>query len=95
MYEPYLFVKKYGIPFYNTRLIGRRMDKVSHIMEVEALRYEFIIASNGFTIHLPHKTDYGYNPGDIHRCIDNISTVICKDVTKKYGAKYLGPLSVT
>ena len=40
-------VKKYGILFYNNRLIGRRMDKVSHIMEVEALRYEFIVLSKG------------------------------------------------
>ena len=52
-FEPYIVVRK-DIPEYDTRFVGFGWNKVSHIMELEAQGFEFVVLPNGFIVHMPH-----------------------------------------
>lgn len=56
-YEPYVVVRK-DIPEYDTRFVGFGWNKVSHIMELEAQGYDFIVLPNAFIIHMPHAPSF-------------------------------------
>jgi hypothetical protein len=53
-YEPFIIVRK-DVPKFDRRFVGYGWDKVSHIMEMAASDYEFIILPFDFIIHLPHE----------------------------------------
>ena len=53
-YEPFIIVRK-DVPKFDRRFVGYGWDKVSHIMEMAASGYEFIVLPNHFIIHLPHE----------------------------------------
>ena len=38
-FEPYILVEKKGLPHYDTRFLGFGWNKVSHIMELHAMKY--------------------------------------------------------
>lgn len=56
-YEPYVVVRS-DIPKYDTRFVGFGWNKVSHIMELEARGYTFIVLPNAFIIHMPHAPSF-------------------------------------
>lgn len=56
-YEPYVVVRK-DIPEYDTRFVGFGWNKVSHIMELEAQGFDFIVLPNAFMIHMPHAPSF-------------------------------------
>lgn len=56
-FEPYIVVKS-DVVQYDERFIGFGWNKVSHIMELEAQEYEFIVLSDVFIIHNSHSPSY-------------------------------------
>lgn len=46
------------IPEYDTRFVGFGWNKVSHIMELEAQGFDFIVLPNAFIIHMPHAPSF-------------------------------------
>ncbi|KAM3726968.1 Xylosyl- and glucuronyltransferase LARGE2s [Dirofilaria immitis] len=53
-YEPYVVVRRNGLPLYDQRFVGFGWNKLSHIMSLDAANYEFIILPDVFVIHQPH-----------------------------------------
>lgn len=56
-YEPYIVVRN-DVVQYDERFVGFGWNKVSHIMELEAQDYEFMVLPDVFIVHVPH------NPSD-------------------------------
>lgn len=56
-FEPYIVVSS-DVTLYDKRFMGFGWNKVSHIMELEAQGYEWIVLPNAFIIHKPHSPSY-------------------------------------
>jgi glycosyltransferase-like protein LARGE len=56
-FEPYVVVRS-DVTEYDSRFMGFGWNKVSHIMELEAQGYEWIVLPNAFIIHKPHAPSY-------------------------------------
>ena len=52
-FEPYVVIKS-NVLRYDERFVGFGWNKVSHIMELDAQGYEFVVLPDPFIIHLPH-----------------------------------------
>lgn len=52
-FEPYIVVRR-DVPEFDLRFAGFGWNKVSHVMELEAQGYQFIVLPNGFIVHTPH-----------------------------------------
>lgn len=52
-FEPYIVVRK-NVTRYDTRFLKYGWDKISHILELHAQNYEFIVLPNIFIVHQPH-----------------------------------------
>ena len=52
-FEPYIVVSN-NVTRYNTQFVGFGWNKVSHIMELNAEGYEFVVLPDAFIIHMPH-----------------------------------------
>lgn len=59
-FEPYIVVKS-DVTEYDTRFMGFGWNKVSHIMELQAQDYNFVVLPNAFVIHKPHAPSYDIN----------------------------------
>jgi glycosyltransferase-like protein LARGE len=57
-FEPYVLVHKKNLPEYDPRFVGFGWNKVSHIMQLFAKGYEFIVLPNAFIIHMPHAPSF-------------------------------------
>nr|XP_002128775.1 LARGE xylosyl- and glucuronyltransferase 2-like [Ciona intestinalis] len=53
-FEPYVVVKKQNLPLYDQAFIGFGWNKISHIIELDAAGYQFVVLPFGFIIHIPH-----------------------------------------
>ncbi|EDO48661.1 predicted protein [Nematostella vectensis] len=87
-YEPYIVVPK-DIVRYDTRFVGFGWNKVSHIMEVHAQGYEFVVLPNAFIVHLPHSPSFDIfkfrSSQQYRRCLREL-----KDQFKKYLLQHYG-----
>ena len=52
-FEPYITVSR-NVTKYDERFVGFGWNKVSHIMELAAQGYEFVVLPDAFTVHMPH-----------------------------------------
>lgn len=57
-FEPYIVVRASDIPEYDTRFVGFGWNKVSHIMELEALGFQWVVLPNAFVVHMPHAPSF-------------------------------------
>lgn len=57
-FEPYILVHKKNLPEYDARFVGFGWNKVSHIMQLFANGYQFIVLPNAFIIHMPHAPSF-------------------------------------
>ncbi|XP_034249962.1 LARGE xylosyl- and glucuronyltransferase 1-like isoform X2 [Thrips palmi] len=57
-FEPYIAVRASDIPEYDTRFVGFGWNKVSHIMELEALGFQWVVLPNAFVVHMPHAPSF-------------------------------------
>ncbi|XP_072033911.1 xylosyl- and glucuronyltransferase LARGE1-like [Amphiura filiformis] len=87
-FEPYVVVKK-ECPVYDLRFVGFGWNKVSHIMELDAQGYEFIVLPNAFIIHMPHTPSFDiakFRSSESYRlCLKILKEEFQKDMSKKYG----------
>ena len=56
-FEPYVVVKRDVIK-YDNRFVGFGFSKVSHIMELAANEYTFVVLPNAFIVHMPHAASF-------------------------------------
>ncbi|XP_035209861.1 LARGE xylosyl- and glucuronyltransferase 2-like isoform X2 [Stegodyphus dumicola] len=55
-YEPYIVLhKSSSVPLYDERFTGYGMNKVTHITELFAANYTFIVLPDIWVLHVPHK----------------------------------------
>ena len=54
-FEPYIVIKKKLCPLYDKQFTGFGWNKVTHIMELDAAGFEFVVLPDGFIIHVPHE----------------------------------------
>uniref|UniRef100_A0A673H7W9 Glycosyltransferase-like protein LARGE2 n=1 Tax=Sinocyclocheilus rhinocerous TaxID=307959 RepID=A0A673H7W9_9TELE len=94
-FEPYVVVRR-DCPEYDHRFVGFGWNKVSHIMELDAQEYDFIVLPNAFMIHMPHAPSFDiskFRSSPSYRyCLTTLKDEFHQDLSRKYGSaalKYL------
>uniref|UniRef100_T1JEW5 Glycosyltransferase-like protein LARGE1 n=1 Tax=Strigamia maritima TaxID=126957 RepID=T1JEW5_STRMM len=86
-FEPYVLVRR-DVPEYDRRFVGFGWNKVSHIMELDALGYEFIVLPNAFIIHMPHAPSFDIakfrSSPQYRKCLKILKTEFVKDLSQRY-----------
>lgn len=89
-FEPYLVVRK-DVALYDARFVGFGWNKVSHIMELYAQNYEFIVLPNAFIIHMPHAPSFDiakYRSSRTYRkCLQTLKRNFIGELSAKYQGK--------
>ena len=89
-YEPYIVVAR-NVSRYDERFTGFGWNKVSHIIQLDAEGYEFIVLPAAFTIHLPHSpsidTLHYRNSQKYRNCQKKLKELFIKELIKKHGEK--------
>ena len=88
-FEPYILVDR-NVPQYSEQFYGYGYNKASHIMEVKARGYEFVVLPGGFVIHSPHtktaqRSAFINNDDEIRSCISELKKDFIKNLARKYG----------
>lgn len=96
-FEPYVAVSR-NIPVFDQRFVGFGWNKVSHIMQLDAEGYEFVVLPNAFMIHMPHAPSFDivkFRSSSLYRrCLKTLKGEFQRDMSQKYGVKALKYLSV-
>lgn len=96
-FEPYVVVQR-NIPAFDQRFMGFGWNKVSHIMELDAQGFEFVVLPNAFIIHMPHAPSFDIakfrSSSNYRKCLKILKGEFQRDLSKKYGIKALKYLSV-
>ncbi|XP_043233397.1 LARGE xylosyl- and glucuronyltransferase 1-like isoform X2 [Amphibalanus amphitrite] len=91
-FEPYVVVRKDQIPMYDLRFVGFGWNKVSHIMELHALGFQFIVLPNAFIIHLPHAPSLDIakfrTSAQYRQCLKMLKESFVQELEKKYGGNF-------
>eukprot|EP00794_Sanderia_malayensis_P017939 gene17939-19730_t len=91
-FEPYVMIKRDHAPLYDQRFVGFGWNKVSHIMALHALKYEFVVAAAVFIIHMPHAPSFdlvNYRLNTQYRkCLDILKKKFSKELEAKYSIKF-------
>lgn len=86
-FEPYVVVKSTVVE-YDPTFMGFGWNKVSHIMELNAQGYEFIVLPDTFIIHKAHAPSFDiakFRSSPIYRmCLQNLKDNFIKKLHKKY-----------
>ncbi|KAB0790557.1 hypothetical protein PPYR_15029 [Photinus pyralis] len=87
-FEPYIVVRA-NVTEYDRRFLGFGWNKVSHVMELEAQGYDFIVLPNAFIIHKPHAPSHDigkFRHSSIYRmCLQNLKEEFVEQLSRKYG----------
>ena len=85
-YEPYVFVGS-DIVKYDQTFVGYGWNKVSHIAELKAQGYEFVVLPDPFILHYPHprSSDYRNWNGVFKMCTDTAYRSFISQLQEKYG----------
>ena len=87
-FEPYVVVHR-NVTRYDERFVGFGWNKVSHMMELNAQRYEFVVLPEAFMIHMPHSpsTDMTtFRRSKNYRdCMQVLKEEFRKELVMKYG----------
>nr|XP_057934289.1 xylosyl- and glucuronyltransferase LARGE2s [Doryrhamphus excisus]XP_057934291.1 xylosyl- and glucuronyltransferase LARGE2s [Doryrhamphus excisus]XP_057934292.1 xylosyl- and glucuronyltransferase LARGE2s [Doryrhamphus excisus]XP_057934293.1 xylosyl- and glucuronyltransferase LARGE2s [Doryrhamphus excisus] len=94
-FEPYVVVRR-DCPQYDQRFVGFGWNKVSHIIELDAQEYDFMVLPNAFMIHMPHAPSFDISKfrssSSYRNCLNTLKDEFHQDLSRKYGAaalKYL------
>lgn len=95
-FEPYIVVSR-DIPKFDQRFVGFGWNKVSHIMELDVLGYQYYVLPNAFMIHMPHAPSFDiakFRSSSIYRrCLKLLKAEFKRDLSLKHGLKALKYLS--
>ncbi|XP_066945439.1 xylosyl- and glucuronyltransferase LARGE2s-like isoform X2 [Macrobrachium rosenbergii] len=88
-FEPYIVVRK-DIPEYDTRFVGFGWNKVSHIMELHVIGFDFVVLPNSFIIHMPHAPSldiakFRTSP-QYKRCVKILKREFVDDLNQKHNS---------
>ena len=90
-YEPYVVVRSTVAP-YDTRFAGFGWNKVSHIMELHAQGYEFVVLPDSFMVHMPHapSMDIGSFRRSKHYrdCLMVLKREYQAELVRRYGVRF-------
>ena len=90
-FEPYIVVRK-DTPEYDTRFVGFGWNKVSHIMELEAEDYEFVVLPNAFIVHMPHAPSFDIakfrSSAQYRKCLKILKNEFVKDLNRQYNKEF-------
>ncbi|MCL4113662.1 UNVERIFIED_CONTAM: hypothetical protein GTU68_067369 [Idotea baltica] len=88
-FEPYIVVKK-DVPAYDTRFVGFGWNKMSHIMELHVIGYEFVVLPNAFIVHMPHAPSFDIakfrTSPQYKRCVKILKEEFVNDLNEKYNS---------
>ncbi|UXI15086.1 heat shock protein [Sarcoptes scabiei] len=91
-FEPYVVVDR-DVVRYDTRFVGFGWNKVSHIMELHAQNYEFVVLPNAFIIHMPHSPSFDiakYRSSSTYRkCLQSLKRNFIDKLSARYGKNFL------
>lgn len=91
-FEPYVLLERENMPLYDPRFIGFGWNKVSHIMHLHALKYEFIVAADAFIVHMPHAPSFdliSYRFNKNYRgCLAKLKSDFATELEVKYAVKF-------
>ena len=87
-FEPYIMIDR-NAPRYSEQFFGYGWNKISHIMEVKAQGYSFVVLPNAYIIHCPHmktadRTDF-VNNKHTRSCVDELKNRFIRDMYNRYG----------
>lgn len=92
-FEPYIVVRASDIPEYDTRFVGFGWNKVSHIMELEALGFQWVVLPNAFVVHMPHAPSFDIakfrGSTQYRRCLKVLKSEFVRDLNKKYSKHFV------
>ncbi|XP_034249956.1 LARGE xylosyl- and glucuronyltransferase 1-like isoform X1 [Thrips palmi] len=92
-FEPYIAVRASDIPEYDTRFVGFGWNKVSHIMELEALGFQWVVLPNAFVVHMPHAPSFDIakfrGSTQYRRCLKVLKSEFVKDLNRKYSKHFI------
>ena len=87
-YEPYVFLPKKG-PLFDTRFVGFGWNKVSFIIELDALDFELWVLPDVFMIHVPHSPslDISHFRHDTNYriCLQEVKDRFLRDLVVRFG----------
>ncbi|CAN7938798.1 unnamed protein product [Ixodes hexagonus] len=90
-FEPYVVVKR-DVPEYDKRFVGFGWNKVSHIMELHAQGYEFVVLPNGFMVHMPHAPSLDIarfrSSSQYRKCLSLLKGEFARDLSLRYGRTF-------
>ncbi|XP_013774124.1 LARGE xylosyl- and glucuronyltransferase 1-like [Limulus polyphemus] len=90
-FEPYIVVRR-DIPEYDRRFVGFGWNKVSHIMELYAQGFEFIVLPNAFIVHMPHAPSFDIakfrSSSQYRKCLKILKQEFVKDLSKRYSKQF-------
>ena len=85
-YEPYVVVRS-DVVRYDTRFVGYGFNKISHIMELHAQKYKFVVHPFLFVLHEWHPPSLQkklFLTKKYRKCIDNQRDSFLKYIVSKY-----------
>ncbi|KAK9875654.1 hypothetical protein WA026_009451 [Henosepilachna vigintioctopunctata] len=90
-FEPYIVVKS-TVVGYDPTFMGFGWNKVSHIMELNAQGYEFVVLPDAFIVHKAHAPSFDivkFRTSPIYRmCLQNLKDNFIKKLNSKYGKSF-------
>eukprot|EP00049_Salpingoeca_infusionum_P020885 m.365518 g.365518 ORF g.365518 m.365518 type:complete len:827 (+) comp31734_c0_seq1:191-2671(+) len=86
-YEPYVVVPKTS-PRFSLKFVGFGWNKVSHIAELAAASFRFIVIPDGFVVHKPHAPSPDLvqfrHDQDYRKCIGLVQDAFLYDLNEQY-----------
>lgn len=90
-FEPYVVVRR-DVQRYDTRFVGFGWNKVSHIMQLHAQKYRFIVLPNAFIIHMPHAPSFDIakyrSSGSYRKCLHQLNQKFIRELGSKYNGTF-------
>ena len=87
-FEPYVVISS-NATRYDERFVGFGWNKVSHIMELNAQDYDFVVLNNAFMIHMPHAPSLDIadfrNNKRYRDCVAVLKREFRQELLEKYG----------